>query len=90
MRLLCLVPAHSITFFQQFIDGSRIIAGGMRVKLVAAPDHLNLLAVFKSVQRFFKTAPSDITPRAGNIRPDFDFHDFLSSQLLDLWFLSSP
>ncbi len=51
------------------------------VKLVAASGDLDLLAMRKVGQGRLKAALADVTPGAGHVRPDFYFHEFLTSCL---------
>ena len=51
-----------------------VVVGQGRVQLVAAPLHLDLVAVGERGERLLETTLADVAPRAGDVRPDLDLH----------------
>jgi hypothetical protein len=46
-----------------------------RIELEAAPDDLDLCAVFEPSERRLKASLADIAPRTDDVRPDFNLHN---------------
>src|SRR5690606_5290380 len=73
--------ADTILARQHLANRLRRFARRARIQLVAAPDHLDLIAMRKLRERRLKTNPADIAPRAGDVRPDLNLHAILPSQI---------
>ena len=58
--------------------GAVVVVGQRRVELVAAPLHLDLVAVRERGQGRLEAALADVAPRAGDVRPDLDLHALLN------------
>jgi hypothetical protein len=59
---------------QHIVQGAGLGTGGAWVKLKAAPDYLNIIAVRETGQRRLESPFPDIAPWADDVRPDFYVH----------------
>ncbi len=71
---LRLLGRHSVLGGQQLHGGYRLTGGGGGVKLEAAPDDVERVAMGERMQRLLESALADVAPGAGNVGPDFDVH----------------
>src|SRR5690606_26387316 len=72
------LDAHPVLLRQPLADRVRRVTGSVRIELVAAPDHLDLVAVRELLKRFLKPDAANVAPRASDVRPNFNLHANLS------------
>ncbi len=69
-----LLERHSVLLSQPCGSVALALMRSGRVQLEAAPRHAHVVAVLEPCERGFEAALAHVTPRAGDVRPDLDFH----------------